>query len=583
MRLVIDIETNALVDPSIIWCALAKDIDTGEVYEYGRGNLHEFASLLRKASLVVGHNIIGFDYPNICRLVDDECIDPLRLKDTLILSHLFNFSIEGGHSLETWAERFHLRKEGLGITDWTVYNPIMLERCRTDVEINARLFLFLEERLKPEHFKEAVDAEHAMAFISLGMHRDGFAFDRDGCVSLLLRTRERLASIDEEILKAFPPKVKTTVLKTKTKIETIPFNPGSTKQLVERLNEAGWKPTEKTKSGKSWKVSETNLSTLPDSAPQAARRLVERILLRTRVSTLESWLSAYRDITGRVHGTFRPIGTWTHRMGHRNPNLGNISAEKSIKYKGEYLKGLATEYGGLMRSLWGRCDDSTWLVGCDADSIQLRIFAHYIDDPEFTEALLKGTKEDGTDPHSRNAHILGCTRDSAKTFIYAFLLGAGDAKLGEILGVGSRGGRGAKQDFIRAYPGLKRLKEDRIPEDAKRGYFRGFDGRLVVIPGEDQGEREHLALAGYLQNGEAVIMKHACIKWREDLRSISIPFIQVNMVHDEFQTEIKGTKETAEYAGTVQADAIRWAGEKFNLKCPMSGSFRVGKNWLDTH
>lgn len=583
MRVVIDVEANKLIDPDVIWCIVAKDIDTGKKYEFLRGNFDEFEVLMRKADMVIGHNIISWDYPCICRVLGSHVLDPVKLTDTLVLSHLFNFGLEGGHSLDTWGKRLGIQKEGLGITDWTRYNPVMLARCHSDVAINACLYEFLTKRLKSEHFQEAIDCEHKIAHICMAMHRDGFAFNRDDCIKLLLATRERLASIDVQLDQAFPPKVKETQLKTKVKVETIPFNAGSPKQLVERLNECGWKPTEKTKSGKSWKVNEVNLATLPDTAPEAARKLVERILLRSRVSTMETWLGAYNNDTSCIHGTFRGLGTWTHRMGHRNPNMGNISAEKSIKYSGEYLRKLAISYGGDMRRMWTTSHPDSWLVGCDADSIQLRIFAHYIDDPKFTEALLSGSKDNGTDPHSVNGRILNCTRDTAKTFIYAFLLGAGDRKIGEILGTNTRAGKAAKERFINAYPGLKKLRQDTIPGDAARGYFRGFDGRLVVIPGEDQGEREHLALAGYLQNGEAVIMKHACILWRKELRERGIDFTQRNFVHDEWQTELKGTYALAEQVGQIQSRAITSVGGSFKLRCPMAGNYVVGKNWLETH
>jgi DNA polymerase-1 len=346
--------------------------------------------------------------------------------------------------------------------------------------------------------------------------------------------------------------------------------------MVERLNEWGWKPTEKTDTGKSFKVSETNLATLPEAAPAAAKALVERTMLESRVRTLTTWLENYNENTGNVHGQFHSIGTWTHRMAHREPNLGNVAAEKSIKYHTKRLRELATDLGGKCRSLW-RVSDGHYLVGCDAESIQLRVFAHYINDPAFTKALLSGKKEDGTDPHSLNARILRCSRDSAKTFIYAFLLGAGAAKLGEILGVGRGEGEKRKADFIRAYPGLERLRAERIPQDAARGYFEGFDGRLVAC------NSEHLMLAGYLQNGEACIMKHSVVHALQEIKRVGIKARICNIVHDEALYIVDGTEEEARATGKIQAEAIKLVGEKFNLRCPMSGDSRVGRTWLDVH
>lgn len=87
----------------------------------------------------------------------------------------------------------------------------------------------------------------------------------------------------------------------------------------------------------------------------------------------------------------------------------------------------------------------------------------------------------------------------------------------------------------------------------------------------------------YLQNAEAVLMKHANVKWRADIDKLGIKYKQVNLVHDEFVTEVYGDEETARLVGSIQNDSIKWVGEKFNLNCPLAGEFKVGKNWLEVH
>src|SRR5690606_5104695 len=127
------------------------------------------------------------------------------------------------------------------------------------------------------------------------------------------------------------------------------------------------------------------------------------------------------------------------------------------------------------------------LVGVDADGIQMRIFAHYTGDEKLINALLNGKKEDGTDIHSINREGLGhvCrSRDVAKTFIYAWLLGAGSSKISEILECSFSEARGAIDSFLASYPGLRSLKKEQIPSDAARGYFQGLDGRYVAVENE---------------------------------------------------------------------------------------------------
>ena len=149
------------------------------------------------------------------------------------------------------------------------------------------------------------------------------------------------------------------------------------------------------------------------------------------------------------------------------------------------------------------------LVGVDAEGIQLRIFAHYINDPEFTQSLVEGKKDDKTDPHSLNQRILGSvckSRAAAKRFIYALLLGAGISKLSEILGCNDNETQEALDRLLLRYGGFAALKQEVIPIDAKRGYFLRLDGRPVKLPGETLSSRRHLAMSGYLQNGEAAVL-----------------------------------------------------------------------------
>jgi hypothetical protein len=411
-------------------------------------------------------------------------------------------------------------------------------------------------------------------------------------------------------------------------IEFVPFNARSHEQRIDRLWEAGWSPEVKSDTHRDaekllrklrrnrkmnyreklatiaeieerlgeyglsgygysgWKsTDEENLRTLPEDAPPQFKQLQRFLLLSNRISTLESWFAAYNADTGRVHGRFHHINPWTHRMSHSDPNMGNIP-----KYDAKQPE--KTPYSDEMRRLWIAGKDR-YLVGVDAESIQLRIFGHYINDKGFINALIAGDKALGTDPHSLNARALGTvckSRDDAKTFIYAWLLGAGLQKVAAILGCSVDEAREANDNFLEFYPGLKLLKETQIPVDAARGYFQGFDGRYVRIWGEDLDERKHFTLAGYLQNGEAVIMKRAVQLWYPKLVKEKVPFWWVNFVHDEWQIETPRDMEIAKYVATTVADSIRQVGLDLGLNCPFAGSIlsghgtlAIGDNWMETH
>lgn len=622
MFVVVDTETEQLVNPQKLWLVVCTEVETEKVHVFR--NLHDpsgsmdrerFATFAQKVSGWIGHNIIGFDWAVLDRLAGVS-IPRDKVMDTLVISRLLNAGIPGGHSLEAIGERLGYPKASF--SDFSQYSKEMEEYCIRDTLVTLKFFRSIEQYLYSSQWKDSLRLEHEIAFICEEMKANGFHFNFKEAQKLYQEISAKVETLSNILSSSFPPKTslvreitpKATKHGTISKvdfrwtddltpyqagcpfslIEWVPFNPGSPKQVVERLNEAGWSPYEKTKGHiqaerecnheklahyavYGYKVSEENLKTLPKDAPEAARKLVEWLTLNNRRVVLETWFKAYDEASQRIHGTFTPIGAWTHRMSHSNPNMANIPAGDNL-------------YAHEMRALWG-VPKGKLLVGVDADGIQLRVLAHYMNDPEFTKALVDGKKEDGTDAHTLNMQALGpvCKdRDTAKTFIYAWLLGAGIAKVAQILNCKNNEAKEAVTSFLNRITGLKYLKEEVIPRDANRGYFIGLDGRAVIC------DSEHLMLAGYLQNGESVIMKRANVLWRNRLLKEKIPFKQVDFVHDEWQTEVPDDLELATYIAKIQADSIRQVGEDLKLNCPMAGSIlnqhkqlAIGANWSITH
>jgi DNA polymerase-1 len=297
---------------------------------------------------------------------------------------------------------------------------------------------------------------------------------------------------------------------------------------------------------------------------------------------LEEWLAlARKDKEGnvRIFGHFNPIGAWTHRLSHAKPNLANIPVADHSKDDPTPFEREINRINDTMRSVFGPRPGYRQ-IGTDADGLQMRVFAHYVNSKDLTEALVNGRKENGTDIHSLHKRKLGesCKgRADAKTFIYAWLLGAGIRKVAEILGCSLEDARRAVENFIESYPGLNELKKTIIPRDAAKGYFVGLDGRKVVC------SSEHLMLAGYLQNGEAVIMKGACREWMSELRREGIPFELYTWPHDEWQTGVPDEDEIVREVQAIQIQAIRNQAERLNLNCPLEGSSDAGYSWLETH
>lgn len=597
-----DVEANKLENPDVVHCICTKCYETGEEKSFYGDTLPDAKESLESADVLVGHNIIGYDLPVLKGLLG---IQPKgRIYDTLIMSKLYKYNISGGHSLRAWGVRLNLHK-GDFAGPWDSFTPLMLSYCINDVEVTARLWDELLLRMPMSIWRQVYDTEMGIAKLMKEASTRGFYFNKEQADIYHAQLTKEIADIDEKVVSAFPPKV--IVMKTKTKFEA--FNPNSNQQVIDQLRLSGWKPRVKTdghveflKKKKpspaqvdgylawckdhdhyqkyGWKLDEENVATVPENAPEGLKLIILRRILATRLSKLDEWSRAYDPKTGAIHGYFDTLGTWSHRMAHQRPNMGNISNSKSIKFKTKNLYDTAVSWGGKFRALWIARPDYC-LVGTDMEGVQLRVLAALMDDAEFTFAVTSGNKDDKTDPHSMNQKRLGeyvCrTRDIAKTYIYCFLLGGGDRKIAEILNIPVKRAAEVKESFIKSYPGLAKLKKEVIPNDAQRGYMVGFDGRRIRC------DSEHLMMAAYLQSGEAILVKMAACIADQEITRFSIPAYLINVVHDELIYEVEDRDGYPEMVKLITEQAIYEAGQQLKLKCSMKGDGKIGGTWEAVH
>ena len=540
----LDIETT--LDHQTIWCAVTK-CDGAISVHTGPDSLR---SVLNDATQIIGHNLIGFD----CRVLDsvwDVRIPRDSVVDTLYLSRLYNPSQEGGHSLRSWGERLG----GQGKIDFTDYDgglsQEMIDYCIQDVELTEHVHLWLDLNMHNEGFsQQSIDLEHKVGWICAEQERNGFKLDVPYAQKLSGDLMFEMNSIEAEMQRLFPPIVEErwsekTGKRLKDKVTE--FNPASRKQIAERLTSVGVKFTKKTEKGNII-VDEKVLEGI--NRPEA-KAIARYMMLQKRVSQIDSWLKAVKG--DRVHGRVITNGAVTGRMTHQSPNMAQVPA-------------VSAPFGTECRSCW-TVDEGNKLVGIDASGLELRMLAHYMDDEEYTNEILNG------DIHSTNQRSAGLqTRDLAKTFIYAFLYGAGDAKIGSIVGGNSHTGRQLKDRFLSNTPALERLRGD-IDSKAGRGYLDALDGRKLRV------RSEHAALNTLLQGAGAIVMKQALVILSDKLRNIPHRFVA--NVHDEWQIET--TEYYAETVGRIGVRSIRIAGEMLGLRCPLTGEYKVGNNWAETH
>ena len=574
-EIVFDIETNGL-DPSKVWLVWAYERDTKEFVLFSGDTVSTFSQYIKDMGecKVIGHNIIAFDIPVCERLLGTD-FSKCEVVDTLVMSRLSQPSRDGGHSLESWGDKLNFAKGDYD--DWLNFSQAMVDYGKQDVALNERVYQILLNELTG-FGSECLLLEHQTQAIIARQIKRGWTLDQEKSFILLAELKEKKYELEDkvhEVFKPLPTFVKQVTPKIKkdgtqsvvglkflgddwekvqgsfSRIEFPVFNLGSRQQIGRHLQYYGWKPDSFTEKGQPI-VDEAVLRKVK-GIPEAAL-IGEYLMIQKRIAQVQSWLDAVQD-DGRVHGYVNANGAVTGRMTHSSPNMGQVPAVYS-------------PYGRECRDVW-TVPKGYKLVGMDASGLELRMLAHYMNDEGYTHEILNG------DIHTANQLAAGLeTRDQAKTFIYAFLYGAGDAKIGSITGGTAKDGKRLKEKFLGNTPALGRLRE-RVGVASGRGYVLGLDRRRVAI------RSSHAALNSLLQSAGAIIMKKALCLLDEYATIWGIDYHIIGNIHDEIQTEVR--EKDAEVFGRLATSCVEAAGLFYKLNCPLAGDYKVGNSWADTH
>jgi DNA polymerase-1 len=577
-----DIETNGFdLNNTVVHCICAT-LDNGEdtIYNFlGEDNVKQFEEWLGVEHVCVlsGHNIIGFDLP-VLRRVGGFTWD-LGVRDTLVLSRLANPSMDGGHSLRNWGQTLGDFKDDYS-GGWETFNGEMLKYCQQDVRVTKATYDKLQILLRDVD-EQAIVLEHEVFRIIKQQEENGMLINERAAYDLLAELKDKVLTIETKVHERFEPLPTWTplnVLKNPTRkdgtnsvayqkqldrgahlnedkewgyIDYPTFNLGSRQQVARHLQHFGWKPKKFTDKG-SIIVDEKTLDGV--DIPEA-QLILEYFTISKRVAMIKSWIEAIDEEDGRVHGSVNSCGAVTGRMTHSKPNLAQVPASYS-------------PYGKECRALW-MVPEGKKLVGMDASGLELRMLAHYMNDKDYTEEILNG------DIHTANQMAAGLqSRDSAKTFIYAFLYGAGDAKIGDVVGGTAKDGAKLKAEFLANTPALRVLREQ-VSRGSSKGWLRGLDGRKLWI------RSPHLALNTLLQSAGAIVMKQALTLLEKYATIYNINYKFVLNVHDEIQSEVDEAQ--AEQFGQLAVACMQRAGKDFNLNCQLDGEYKVGETWQQTH
>lgn len=613
MDLFFDIEGNGLLaEIDTVHCIGICDEHGENVQSYSDSDpklpsLREGLDRLKSAERLIGHNITGYDIPVINKLFGPT-LDLEKAWDTMVVAGLCQ-PTRRSISLASYGKEFGFEKGDF--KEFDVYSDEMRVYMERDVLLTKRLYQYLQKMLnfyfqKGWDLREAIKLEHKVQIALAAQAEHGFRFDVKAAEELNVKLTSDLEKLSNTLEKVFKPQLrpikgqwdfkKKTWLKpdeftpkvnnarmnysenaslTRCKIE--PFNPSSREQVAVRLNqEYGWKPTEYTPDGRP-KLDESTLADL--DYPEAG--LLREYYRKSKQQGMlaegnAAWMRLHKN--GRMHGYVRSCGARTHRMSHRAPNMAQVDKDKA------------------MRSLW-LPDCGQVLVGCDADALELRMLACYLhkyDGGAYGNAVLTGTKETGTDPHSLNQKAANLhSRDSAKTLYYALVYGAGDSRIGQVVydDLQAAGeplppksklaslGREARAKIERGVVGLGSLIEDVQKQAASSGYVRLPDGRCAETS-------QRAALNTLLQGSGSILMKTALVIFYHELcpseglvhgRHYSL----LANVHDEQQLSVD--PDLADTVGNLFCLAINMAGKRLELPVAFSGDYQKGRNWAETH
>ena len=596
MELIFDIEANHYKFDLLhtMHCIVAQDVSTQKIYKFDPTQLQEGMDLLMSADVLIGHNILLYDLPAIKQLY------PLfnytgEVRDTLVMSKMAKRKWFQ-HSLGKWGRTLGFKKgdyaqeykdaAGENYTEgdeWLNYSQDMMDYCVQDVKVNRRVYLECCKAMPRVFTPEALALEQYTTQLMVKQRDAGIAFDEENATILmdkLMVRRDELAAQLKESFGGFykpgklftpkrdNPRLGYTAGSTVQKIIWTDFNPGSRDHITHWLQKKyGWVPEEFTDGGKP-KVSETVLNELAAIYPEAGP-LSEHFTVAKRLSAIVdgkgSWFNKVTK-EGRIHGTVNAQGTVTYRGTHNNPNLGQIPK-------------VGKPYGAECRALFSHGMGDGWsFMGCDMSGIEFRLLAHYMH--QFDGGALVDTVLNG-DIHSVNQEAAGLTtRDLAKTFIYAFIYGGGDGKLGNIVGGDRAKGGRLRAKFLKGMPALatllSRVKQYR--KDNKKT-IRCLDGRHIPV------DSEHVTLNYLLQTAGAILSK----AWMREFHTLAeaagfrwgVDYMQLLWVHDEVQCAVK--TDRAEELGLLCVKAIENVGEQYKLKCKITGEYKVGQNWAETH
>jgi DNA polymerase I len=394
-----------------------------------------------------------------------------------------------------------------------------------------------------------------LAFVLARMERHGVRVDPDALVKISKRLEDALAALEKEIFE----------------LAGAEFKISSPQQLAEILFDKLQLSMPRRVRAKARSTAVEVLEALAD-----VHELPGKVMEYREIAKLKS---TYSDVlpelidprTGRVHTCLNQTGTATGRLSSSNPNLQNIP--------------IRTELGREIRAAFAAAPDMT-MLSADYSQIELRLLAHYSEDPVLIDAFRRGE-----DIHSRTAQEVFDLapfaqtqehRRAAKVINFGIVYGLSAFGLAQQLAIEQKEAAKFIAAYFERYRGVKEWLDRQVAEVRQLGFTRTLFGRIRQIPEISSPQTnlrnfaERTAMNTPLQGTAADLIKLAMIEIDRRLTDEEFASRMILQVHDELLFE--GPESEMPKLKKLVKEVMEHVHE---LRVPLVVEIKVGPNWRD--
>lgn len=396
-------------------------------------------------------------------------------------------------------------------------------------------------------------------------------------VEVLAAMERRGVRVDVEVLAAMSNEIEerlTSLVREIYELAGTEFNIASPPQLREVLFDRLQLSRKGVRKGKTGLSTDVDVLTrLAAEHPLPAKILEHRGLSKLKSTYVDALPAAVDRATGRLHTSFNQTVAATGRLSSSDPNLQNVP-----------IRG---DEGRRIRSAFCAVDGYV-LIGADYSQIELRLLAHFSNDPVLVSAF-----QSGDDVHARTAaEVFGVfpgtvtaeMRRTAKVINFGILYGMGSQRLARELGIAVVEAERYIRSYFERYAGVREYMDEVLAQAKEQGYVTTLLGRRRTLPDISSRHRalaqaaDRTAINTPIQGSAADVIKLAMVAIHRRLVAEKLDAHLILQVHDELLVEAS-ERDAAVAKGIVLAEMEA----AYPLRVPLRVDMGVGRNWAEIH